>query len=124
MKAESNETTREPGIASGACCGHSHGHATGISRRGLLGGIGGAAAVGGLAMIAASRAQAAETGQSTGSGLPAGVSLKVKPALMYSFPQRREKTSWRPYGGILTKEDLAAEVKRVEQDLARISSTA
>ena len=80
MKAESHETTREPGIASGVCCGHSHGHLTQISRRGLLGGLGGAAAVGGLAMIAASRAKAAEAGQSAGSGLPMKVT-QSKPSM-------------------------------------------
>ncbi len=124
MNTEPHESTPESQAASGACCGHSHEHATRISRRGLLGGFGGAAAVGGLAMIAATRAKAAETGQPAGTGLPAGTPLKVKPALMYTLPQRREKTSWRPYGGILTKDDLDKEVKRIQEELAKLASQA
>ncbi|NLE60474.1 MAG: hypothetical protein GX616_19185, partial [Planctomycetes bacterium] len=124
MSVESREINHDSDGKGGARCGHLHQHAAGISRRSLLGGLGGAAAVGGVAMLAASRARAAEAIQSAGSGLPAGASLKVKPALMYSIPQRREKTSWRPYGGILTEDDLAKEVARVEQDLAKLSSQA
>jgi len=124
MNTDLNEASRGSERAAGVCSGHPNDGTAWISRRSLLGGIGGAAAVGGLAMMAASRTRAAEAGQSAGSGLPAGAPLKVKPALMYSIPQRREKTSWRPYGGILTTDDLAKEVARVEQDLAKLSEQA
>ncbi len=124
MQVDSHDINHGSEGKGNACYGHPHERAAGISRRSLLGGIGGAAAVGGVAMLAASRARAAEAIQSAGSGLPAGAPLKVKPALMYSIPQRREKTSWRPYGGILTEDDLAKEVARVEQDLAKLSSQA
>ncbi|MGQ9649037.1 MAG: sugar isomerase [Phycisphaerae bacterium] len=124
MQIDSHDINHRSGRKDSVCFSHLREHRSGISRRSLLGGIGGAAAVGGLAMMAASRARAAEAVQSDGSGLPVGTPLKVKPALMYSIPQRREKTSWRPYGGILTEEDLAKEVARVEEDLAKLSSQA
>jgi len=62
----------------------------GITRRGFLGGLGGAAALGAVAVRAASQAPAAASSD-TGSGLPVGSPLRVKPALLYAVPQRVEK---------------------------------
>ena len=96
----------------------------GVSRRGFLGGLGGVAVVGGAALLAAADARAAETGQAPGMALPAGNPLRVKPALVYGLAQRREKTSWRGYGGLKTQDDVTQEAKRIEEELKKLASSA
>ncbi len=39
---------------------------------------------------------------------------------MYETPARREATSWRPWGGIQTEADAAAEKERLGRDLAEL----
>ena len=48
--------------------------------------------------------------------------LLVKPILTYEVPQRREKTSWRSWGGIQTEQDAAEEKIRIGEDLKAIAS--
>jgi len=50
--------------------------------------------------------------------------LKVKPVLTYGVYQRREATSWRPWGGIQTEEDAQEEVQRIEGELGDLASKA
>ncbi len=50
--------------------------------------------------------------------------LRVQPVLTYSLPQRREHTSWRPWGGIQNEQDLAAEKKRITAELAKLKAQA
>jgi hypothetical protein len=50
--------------------------------------------------------------------------LKVQPVLTYALPQRREGTSWRPWGGVQTEQDLAAEKNRITGELARLAAKA
>jgi len=50
--------------------------------------------------------------------------LKVKPVLTYGVYQRREATSWRPWGGIQTEEDAQEEVRRIEGELGDLASKA
>jgi hypothetical protein len=97
--------------------------ATGVSRRGFLGGVGGAAALGGAVLLAASRARAAAN-PVPGTPLPAGAALRVKPALLYALAQRREKTSWRGYGGLQTRADVDAEAKRIQDELKALAAKA
>jgi len=106
-----------------SCDGDSEKTATAVSRRGFLGGLGGAAAAGSLAMTAA-RASAATTKPVAGSGLPPGTPLRIKPALVYQFQQRRQKTSWRGYGGLHTEEEVRREIKRIEDELKKLASRA
>ncbi len=108
------------------CCSHeippSHEAPSGgpISRREFLLGVG---AVGALA--ASSRGQAAPSSESTsGTGLPAGRPLKVKPVLTYEIETPREKTSWRGYGGLQSMADVQAEAKRIEEELKALASRA
>ena len=120
----SNE--REAGRKIGPDVSRHEGERTGlgISRRGFLGGLGAAAAVGGLMSDAASQAAAASTKPAPATSLPAGVPLRVKPALTYQIPQPKEKTSWRGYGGVQTQEAVDQEVKRIERELKELSSRA
>ena len=85
------------------CSGHSQASATGISRRGFLGGLAGAATLGSLlsATISPARADSAKP-VSSGKELPRGAALRVKPVLTYQIEKRQEKTSWRSYGEIQT----------------------
>jgi hypothetical protein len=102
--------------------GHLQDASAGISRRGLLGAIGGAAALGGVAWATASPAAAAKPGVE--ASLPAGKPLRVKPALTYAIATRVEKTSWRGYGGLKTREDVDAEAGRIGEELSKLASQA
>jgi len=95
----------------------------GITRRGFLGGLGGAAALGAVAVRAASQAPAAASSD-TGVGLPVGSPLRVKPALLYAVPQRVEKSSWRPYGGSRSRQEIDQEAARIAEELRKLSSGA
>jgi len=59
-----------------------------------------------------------------GTALPRGVPLRVKPALTYQFWERREKTSWRSYGAVQTQAELDEEVRRIEDELRKLSAQA
>jgi len=73
--------------------------------------------LGGLVAAAATPAQAASSDPLPAGPLPPGTPLRVAPLLAYAIPQPREKTSWRSYGGLKTREDVDAEVRRLEQEL-------
>jgi hypothetical protein len=95
----------------------------GLTRRGFLGGLGGAAALGGAAIAAEPVAPAA------GEPLPRtaltpGKPLRVLPVLTYAIPGRVEKTSWRPYGGLKSKDDVDAEARRIGGELQALAARA
>ena len=46
-----------------------------------------------------------------------GKKLRVQPVLLYSIAQRREATSWRPWGGLHTESDVDSEVNRISIEL-------
>ncbi|MCA9412632.1 MAG: sugar isomerase [Candidatus Omnitrophica bacterium] len=46
-----------------------------------------------------------------------GKALRVQPILMYSTPQRREKTSWKSWGGVQTEQAANEEVARITGEL-------
>jgi len=50
--------------------------------------------------------------------------LVVKPVLTYEVPARREKTSWRPWGGIQTEKDATVEVARIQGEIKILNSKA
>jgi len=58
------------------------------------------------------------------SALRHGSPLRVKPVLVYSIHQRKEATSWRPWGGIHTEGDADAEAGRIAQELKNLASGA
>jgi len=95
-----------------------------VSRRGFL-------ALGGLtalaaesALVPAGQALAAATAPKAGAGLPPGTPLRVKPLLIYSIAQRREKTSWRPYGGLKNRADVDQEAGRIDAELKTLAAQA
>ncbi|MGE5293969.1 MAG: sugar isomerase [Solirubrobacterales bacterium] len=97
----------------------------GISRRGLLGGLGAVAAAAALGRgESAQRTAASSAPAAGGQGLPKGRPIRVQPALMYSLAQRQEKTSWRSYGGLNTEADVAAEIGRIKGELKTLAAGA
>ena len=96
----------------------------GITRRGLLGTLGGTAALGSIAWGSAVQASAAKPGASRTTGLSVGAPLRVKPALVHRLYERKEKTSWRGYGGLHTPDDVKKEVNRIEDELAKLVAAA
>jgi hypothetical protein len=97
------------------------GQGDGVSRRGFLGG----AAIGGIALTGLSWSvmKAAEGGGQLDNPLPRKP-LKVKPILLYSTPKRREKWSWRNWGGIETEAQAKEEVARIQGELNKLQSDA
>ena len=94
----------------------------GITRRGFLGGMGGAA-FGGMALtyLSISELMAAD------AALPAAPPRKplvVKPVLCYDTPTRRTQSSWRNWGGIQTQQDADAEAARIRGELDKLRSAA
>jgi len=55
---------------------------------------------------------------------PRGAALRVKPILVYDLPTRKDKASWRNYGGIGTLEAAQAEGARIEKELKELKDTA
>ncbi len=53
-----------------------------------------------------------------------GNPLTIQPILLYSIPERREQTSWRPWGGLHTEADAAKEVERISKELVNMQKKA
>jgi len=122
----------QAGHAGHRCC--SHGRPSigekdffsgkGVSRRDFLLGLG-AAGVGALALSSrGAGGRAAEAGPVGGMPRRIGTPLRVKPALVYDFYERREATSWRPWGGLHNQGDVEAEIRRIESELKKLASEA
>ena len=43
--------------------------------------------------------------------------IRVQPVLLYDIPQKREMTSWRPWGGLHNEEDIKSETARIGVEL-------
>ena len=93
----------------------------GMSRRDFLIGLG-AGGIGAWALT--SQAHAALRKPIPGMGLRIGKTLRVKPVLVYHLYQRKQATSWRPWGGLHNQSDVDAEAKRIEKELRGLSSKA
>ena len=107
------------------CCNSTHPvTGSGLSRRDFLQGMGAASVVlgGGMALAAEVRAESSEP--APGQPFPRGAGLRVKPILVYDVPTRREKTSWRGYGGIDTHEAAREEAGRIEKELRELKEKA
>ena len=102
-------------------CGDDH-SGSGITRRGFLQGVGGAAAMGvALTGLTWSGVSAAER---QGSGELKRRPLVVKPILVYSTPTKRHQSSWRSWGGIQTQKDAEQELRRIRQELSDMENKA
>jgi len=108
------------------CCSGPPTQPTGdLSRRRFLQGAGAASvAMGGLAMAATQvRAQTAEP-VTVEQPFPRGAALRVKPILVFDVPTRKDRTSWRGYGGIHTPEAAREEAGRIEKELGQLKQKA
>jgi len=98
---------------------------TGISRRGLLGGLAGTVSLGGLTSLMTSQASVVSTEPvSSGIALPSGTALRVKPVLLYQIEKRQDRTSWRSYGGLQTQENVDEEARRMKAELKKLAPQA
>ena len=99
--------------------------ATDISRRRFLGGLAGTAALGSMVLGQTSQAHAASTKPvESETALPFGEALRVKPVLAYELPTRREKQSWRNYGGLQKRGDVDEEAGQITAELKQLASEA
>ena len=96
----------------------------GLNRRSFFGHLTGAAALGGLAWLGAWPVRAVPTGIVAGTPLPPGKPLRLQPLLVYHLDRRREKTSWRSYGGLRTPEDVDKECDRINGELKALAGRA
>ena len=87
----------------------------GLSRREPAGRRRGTAAVSSWFATARTAAVAAEQSPASQPAVAEAKELVVQPIVTYNTPQRREQTSWRPWGGIQTREQIDAEVKKIER---------
>lgn len=97
----------------------------GMSRRNFLGGLAAVSAVTGLKLVATAQAGAiSKKSASSGTSLPLGKALRIKPVLTYTIDRRQEKTSWRGYGGIQTQALAKEEVGIIRTELKKLMSRA
>ncbi len=99
-----------------SCCSCSAASCGDVKRRGFLACAGAAAAAG----FVVPRAAAKEPDRQ----MPVRNALRVQPVLLYEVPKRREATSWRQWGGLLTEQDVAAEKDRIGRELAAMAKQA
>jgi len=124
MSLYEDEDGRRGPLCADASCSDSPVPGAGISRRGFLGGLGGAAGIGGVVLVTAGRARAASTRPAGQTALRTGRALRVRPALVWQLYRRRRATSWRGYGGLHTAADVDAEAKRIEAELKKLAASA
>lgn len=55
---------------------------------------------------------------------PIRLPLKVQPILVYETFQRKEQTSWRPWGGLMNEQDVEAEKSRIGGELQQMKAAA
>jgi len=103
------------------CCGGERCDPGGVSRRRFLKATGIAFSAAALAGCAGS---ALREGMPLEETAPPRKPLIVKPVLSYATYSPRPKTSWRPWGGIQTQQDVEAEVKRIQGELEKLKADA
>lgn len=96
----------------------------GLSRRGFLGGLGGAIALGSASLATGANEQAASSGDQSASALPAGKPLRVRPVFVFHIAKRVEKSSWRSYGGSRTRADVEREIRQISDELKKLAADA
>lgn len=105
------------------CCGC---HLEPMKRRTFLAALGGTAAsaavVSGCATTGARRGAAA-TRERVRPSRPRKT-LVVQPALSYYLFKRHEQTSWRPWGGLHTEDDVTREMERIDAELKALGAQA
>ena len=102
-------------------CGGAQQH-TEITRRGFLGGFGGAT-LGSMALAGMTWSKLSAAQPDMGSP-PPWRPLKVKPIFMYRTYQPKPQRSWRSWGGIQTQQDADREVVRIQAELDKLKAEA
>ena len=103
------------------CGEHSFRHSNAIGRREFLAITATAAA----ALPAASTLVEARTADSgVPDVFPRGDALRIKPALLYTLYERRDRDSWRSTGGLQSRADVDAEARRIEGELRALAARA
>jgi len=97
---------------------------TSISRRNFLGGLGAVSAISCLKQAATAKSGEISKKSASSEALPYGKTLRVKPVLTYSIERRREKTSWRGYGGVQTQAIAKEEAGIIKNELKKLASQA
>jgi len=105
------------------CCGGERCDPGGVSRRQFLKATGIAFSTAAVVGATWSSLKAAAAAGDVPMA-PGRKPLIVKPVLSYATYSRRPKTSWRPWGGIQTQQDVEAEVKRIQGELEKLKADA
>ncbi len=95
---------------------------TAVSRRGLIAGFGSAVGAWALSGGAASAGEPKPESAAKGTTIKPSKELVVQPALAYHLFQRREQTSWRPWGGLMSESDVNQEKERIGRELANLAA--
>lgn len=93
-----------------------------LNRRQFMVGAGATVAAGGVAMSSLTALGAPQAG--TEYRPQPARPLKVQPVLAVGLPKRREKTSWRNWGGFHTQADIEKEQQRIAEELKQIKREA
>ncbi len=106
------------------CCavgGNSQSISTPLTRRDFLVRVGTAAAAG-VALAPLVCEAGGEALALPARGPQPAQPLRVQPVLTYALPHRREATSWRPWGGLQTEQNVTAEKNRITAELAGLKA--
>ncbi|MFC1782902.1 twin-arginine translocation signal domain-containing protein [Planctomycetota bacterium] len=90
-----------------------------LSRREFMAGV--SAAAGGLALGSLALADM-NFSQPAGFTPPPPLPLKIQPVLTCGLFERREQTSWRPWGGFHTQQDIDRETQRINRELNQLTA--
>jgi len=111
-----------------SCCGciHDLGKLN-MARRTFLAAVGGTAVGAGALLSASADTSSAKLAMEYLNKPIASAKKKplvVQPVFTYHLYERHEQTSWRPWGGFHTKEDVQNECQRIEKELAEMKQKA
>ncbi len=123
MNNTGNEYSAVPHGSRCSCCGGHHDEpANEMTRRKFMK-VAGSGVLAAAAMPGISWASLAAE-QKEGRTVPGRRQLIVKPVLTCDVPVRRDKTSWRAWGGIQTEKDVAEEITRINTELKSLAGRA
>jgi hypothetical protein len=96
----------------------------GLSRRLFLQGMGTASFAVADALSGGPQSPLARPASVLEQPFPRGTALRVRPILVFDVPIRKDRASWRNYGGINTVESARAEGDRIEKELHELKTRA